>query len=403
MLIYKYLYSLIFLLFSFSILKAQPYYIYVQSAEKANYSVQVNGKKYTSNVAGETMIAGLKNGIHSLLFLLESGAKKLPVAATIKDKNVGLLLKKEGAKGYKVFAIKADKTAVAKKENASVAPANVDVAFGNMLAEVTGDSTLFKTEPIPVAAKNIEKPLATETKVDTLNTTEAVDTDASTTKGVIKANEQAINGATQITFIAFEGNKVDTVTIALANKPVVAPESPVTILENEVKPLTNTINKATISKPQVNPTVPPINEPTAAKQDSFIVKSITDTTANPFFEKEKPAISTSTKQYNFSNNTCAVIATKEDFQKLRKKMVSTSVETDMLKIAKKQFELKCFTTEQVSSLANMFLSDDGRYDFFALSIKKISDIANFPQLKKQLIDDNYQQKFEQLLAEHSQQ
>jgi len=95
---------------------------------------------------------------------------------------------------------------------------------------------------------------------------------------------------------------------------------------------------------------------------------------------------------------CAVVANNEDFLKLRRRMASRTNDEGMLEEARKYFKEKCFTTEQIKNLSSMFLSNAGKYNFFELAHNDVSDIENFPSLQSELKDEEYVNRFKNLVG-----
>ena len=87
----------------------------------------------------------------------------------------------------------------------------------------------------------------------------------------------------------------------------------------------------------------------------------------------------------------------KDLEKLKKKMVSSNTDDKMIQTAKKYIEDKCVTTDQVKSLGLLFLTDDGRYNFFDALYKNVYDISAFSSLQSQLIDPYYKKRFQAML------
>ena len=97
------------------------------------------------------------------------------------------------------------------------------------------------------------------------------------------------------------------------------------------------------------------------------------------------------------NPDCKGYATEEDFFKLRKKMVGENNEDDMIKVAKKVFKGKCFTTAYIRNLSTLFLNDGGKYNFFDAAYPYVSDTGVFSTLENQLSDAYYVKRFKAMI------
>jgi len=95
---------------------------------------------------------------------------------------------------------------------------------------------------------------------------------------------------------------------------------------------------------------------------------------------------------------CAVLANNDDFLKLRRKMAARTNDAGMLEEARKYFREKCFNTEQIRNLSSMFLSSAGKYNFFEIAHEYASDVENFPSLQSELRDENYINRFKDLVG-----
>lgn len=159
---------------------------------------------------------------------------------------------------------------------------------------------------------------------------------------------------------------------------------------------------------------------TATKEED--ANPIPDTTVtenkqpnNPFYNKEKKTDTakektvTDNEQATVQNTEtaspsltgfkqdCKKMFSDNDLDKVKKKMVSSSNDDKMIQTAKKYFEDKCLTTEQVKSLGALFLTDDARYNFFDAVYKNVYDYSSFASLENQLIDPYYKKRFRAML------
>ena len=97
------------------------------------------------------------------------------------------------------------------------------------------------------------------------------------------------------------------------------------------------------------------------------------------------------------NSDCKTNASDDDFFKLRKKMAAEKNDEAMVKVAKKAFRTRCFSTDQVKNLSSLFLKDEGRYNFFDAAYPFVSDSAVFPSLENQLTDPYYITRFKAMI------
>ena len=95
---------------------------------------------------------------------------------------------------------------------------------------------------------------------------------------------------------------------------------------------------------------------------------------------------------------CQTVASDDDFFKLRRDMVARSNDDEMITQAKKYFKAKCYRTEQIKYLSNLFLSDEGKYQFFDAAFLHVSDQQRFASLQLELKDTYYINRFKALIG-----
>lgn len=97
------------------------------------------------------------------------------------------------------------------------------------------------------------------------------------------------------------------------------------------------------------------------------------------------------------NSDCKAFATHEDFLKLRRKMAGENSVENMIKVAKKYFKLKCFSTEQIKDLSYLFLKDEGKYMFFDAAYAFTSDSDQYQLLQSLLTDEYFLNRFKAMI------
>ena len=78
-------------------------------------------------------------------------------------------------------------------------------------------------------------------------------------------------------------------------------------------------------------------------------------------------------------------------------MVAENNDENMIKVAKKYFKTKCFTTDQIKNLSVLFLKDEGKYMFFDAAYPFASDSNSYPVLETQLSDNYYITRFRAMI------
>lgn len=95
---------------------------------------------------------------------------------------------------------------------------------------------------------------------------------------------------------------------------------------------------------------------------------------------------------------CTAYADDDEYLNLRKKMEKIrDNENQMLSMANKLFEKRCFNTKQLQRLSMLFHSNEGKYKLFDNAYNHTYDPENFPALVRELTDDYYKRRFQAML------
>jgi hypothetical protein len=337
-------YCLLFILISFPALAQQNRFMYIQTETKQPFYVRMNGKVYSSSASGYLLLSKLQPGEYTFKAGFPKSKNGEITFHVTLTKNTNYQLKNFGDKGWGLVTPNAE--VVYGNQTTQAAPSNdnsTSSSFGDMLAEVTNDSTL-------ATHKNT-----------------------------------AIGKPTTITA---EGQ---TVAPAPAQTAVVKPNTVVKRSEN-VSPAgvdrTYTDGQDTV-RVFIAGTAETVKSPTAADSTKPVV---------PETPQQPVAANTPEKPVTpMINSDCKVFAGEEDFLKLRKKMAAEKKDEDMIKVAKKQFKTKCFTSEDIRNLSRLFLSEESKYYFFDAAFPYVFDTHNFAALQSELSSDYYINRFKALI------
>ncbi|HAI82864.1 MAG TPA: hypothetical protein DCL43_04285, partial [Chitinophagaceae bacterium] len=267
-----------------------------------------------------------------------------------------------------------------------------------MAATTTTSSTKIPTQASINSADTTPTPTTTD------------DTTTSITRSIVKAKEVEDSTSTTVTFLESYGDVTDTIVISIEKSTDISEA-----LNKRVASSAITRNEP--SQPAVKDTVITnltVDEKSSTSSTVIATKVPTDSTSptipkgvagNPYFQPAPDTVATSEKSNSStptvtrpaSGATCKISASNDDFVKLRKRMVSNGVEAKMIVIAQKVFGEKCFTVEQIKQLGIMFLTDDGRYNFFEMAFAYTIDVVGFATLETQLIQSTNKEKFMQLI------
>ncbi|CAN5284155.1 hypothetical protein BH11BAC6_BH11BAC6_18200 [soil metagenome] len=372
----------------------QNHFAYIQSDNNIPFDVSVNGKTYHSSSIGYVIVPKLTKGKYQ--FTISFPDKKYSnqqFNCNIEKNDEGFALKDYGDKGWGLYNLQSFDITMAGSnvaiDTTKETPKNN--AFSDMLSQVVDDTTLnMKTEPI--------KPAETKKETDAIAIiVDSIATPAtSNIPGLIKINQSSTEVGTDIFFLDNSNGMNDTIHIFY----------PVVIMDT----VAVTVSAATTT---LQDTLNPVKEETTViknvqSQDTTTVKA--GGVANPFFDKNTATKTVPATDNNTVDTTkevlsvttavredCKNMLTENDMDKLRKKMVSAGGDDKMISVAKKYIDEKCLNTAQVKSLGALFLSDDGRYNFFNAIYGSVYDTAAFPSLENQLIDPNYKKNFRALI------
>lgn len=113
--------------------------------------------------------------------------------------------------------------------------------------------------------------------------------------------------------------------------------------------------------------------------------------------EEKPVAAETPVEKPVAIVNCPASADENDFFKLRKAMAAAEGDEEMVAEAKKYFKMKCFNTAQLKNLSTLFLNDEGKYNFFDVAYKHVSDKAGFVTLQSELKDEYFINRFKAIL------
>lgn len=136
------------------------------------------------------------------------------------------------------------------------------------------------------------------------------------------------------------------------------------------------------------------SKPAADTLKKAVMKPVTETAAQPAEPEKKAATD---NKLVMVNSDCAKLATDNDVDKIRVKIL---VENDLQKkltVASKYFKTMCLYAKQIKALSELFANDEAKYKFLELAYPFAADTANFKQLHELLTDEVYVTKFKKLV------
>lgn len=393
----------------------QKHFIYVQSEDKQQFAVIMDGKVYSSSDYGYVIIPKLDDGEYK--FTVSFPLNKFPDQAfncTINKKDAGFFLK-NGANGWALENMQTQKTVASSAEKTTKSN-----AFSDMLSDVVSDSTL--SHPVVTApATEAEKPVA---DVGTVVEEQPAPTETITVRQPEKIGELQGDTGTNLVFVDQSQSGMDTISVfipadqeAKISKPrdetaasnTVPQDSDETAFQNsspaEIKPAAKKSEPVFLDDNKTTDTgsgktSPEIDNPFYNTRDN----KTPDVAAAPAEDKTQANTQTvdntsvaATTTTAGTRQDCDNMLSDDEFNKLKRKMFSQNNDDAMVRYAVKFVGKKCISTDQVKTLGSLFSSDDGRYNLYDALYKYVYDYGNYASLGSQILDPYYKKRFAALL------
>ncbi|MEP7254114.1 MAG: DUF4476 domain-containing protein [Ginsengibacter sp.] len=442
--------------FSFFAKAQQVHFVYLQTENGQPFYVKLDNKVTSSSPAGYLILPKMSEGDYTISVGFPK--KEFPEESfkvSLDKENKGFLLKNFGEKGWGLFNLQS--FALVMGENAN-APSSVktleDDPFSRMLASVVKDSSLLEKQQ-PSVINSVPdspsvKPADTVTENNTAqikvpDTTEAVKENAlnardtlvvmrDTTQVVVETPQPVISSGIVRTLQKKEKDGVEMVYVDKSDAysdtirifmPVdtTSIQKPLTtgyITKSDSATQSHTTDTATgairdsieknndaiaitpVELKKESDSIPVRDNSPGSANDSASEQSGPPATLDITGEEIKKQATPATempKVVNSSstNSDCREFATNEDFLKLRNKIAAENNKDDMVKVSKKYFKLQCYSTEQIKNLSLLFLTDEGRFQFFESAYAFTSDSSQYHTLQSQLKDPFYVNKFRAMI------
>ncbi|WP_346238291.1 DUF4476 domain-containing protein [Niabella insulamsoli] len=363
------------------------YFVYLQTEPAQPFYIKINDQKISANASGYLILPQLKDGGYKLIVGFPDGkVEEQRFDFFIDSKDKGYLIKDYGADGWGLFDLQTmlvQKALKGKEEDKAVAvkkpdppkeaprqdpaPASDVSDFTKILSQAANDPSLLeKPKPEPVEEKPVEVAVNDQSAAADPSVAQP-ETNTAPPQSKPTLHMGAGNGVTIVYDDRNESGQVDPITIFIP-----APEK-------AAQPAATKESKANAASAQAAAKKP--------EEKPFVVEE-----KKPIEQNDQPAAAS-----KITNAACKAVASDSDFLKLRRTMASQSNDDQMIAEATKAFDSKCYTTAQVKYLSSMFLSNAGKYNFFAASYSHIADKDNFPSLAAEIKDDAYKSKFQSLI------
>ena len=419
------------LLFSLAVLTASSqkvYFVYIQTESEQPFFVKINEKVVSSTGSGYVILSKLVDSTYS--FSIGFPQSKWPeqyFSVTLSRQDHGFLLKNFDEKGWGLFDLQS--LAVQMSMTGSTAGMEEKTKVENKEASVFTD-ILSKAADDPSLKEKPVQPKVEEKKPEVKESVISKPAAAADTLIVKKEEPKKEVKEPVVT------KPAETITAPVEKKEEPKPEikeQPI-VPREEVKTVTSEPYKPSLIKkwsessttdgfglvfiddyengikdtirlviPNPKPVVNVVKEePKEEKKFLEITTEVPKKEQSTVMEVEKPVVvkpvvSEQAVEKTIVKNNCSEEASESDFLKLRKKMAGEAKEESMISEARKIFKTKCFSTNQVKNLSTLFLTDEGKYNFFDMAYKYVSDMEVYSSLQAELKDEYYRSRFKAML------
>lgn len=395
----RYLLSIFFLSFCLSSLSAQEkHFVFIQSENHQPFYVFLNGELYSSTAKGYLIIPKLTDGNYNFsIGFAKNAFPEQSFQYKIGKKDLGFNLKNFGEKGWGLFdlqslqvvmAVTSNTNEVAKAISERTAPKEEDEPLISFTKKKRDIATVLVQTEVPTnrltnqPEVKSEKPTDFEVKPDNAvaESTENnnIPADAQTAlkhADIVKVSEIKEADGVHLTYAEVNGEKQDTINVIVPSDEALSKTENNSSSDTPTKPDESEIGRAT-------------------EKDSV---EFLDITTGSEKDIKQGNVATENSITSITNSNCKNIATDEDYARLRRKMAMETTDEKMIKEAKKIYRNKCFTTSQIKRLSTLFLSDEGRYDFFNASYNSVADVSQYSTLESEFIDPAFVTRFKTLL------
>ena len=420
------------------------YFIYIEAEAQQPFFVKIGEKTYSSTTSGYLILSKLKDS--SYMFSIGFPGDKWPeqqFSVATKSKDRGFLLKNFGEKGWGLFDLQTlsiqmaddaakDKTNKTGKQQVS--------AFTAILSKAANDPSLLE-KPVaivkmeeksltvqPAVVKEVVKapneqpvsntivtsqlPKADDSSVSIVKNESAIPKDTSTINDQQKVANETVAG------IAEEVKKKPDTSVP-GSQEIKKDVAAVAIIDSSVKKSqeaktqpVDVYKRSVVTKKSESSTTEGfgliyIDELVNGQKDTIRIlipnQRIVASKAGdqPAGQKKFLDITSDDKDVSRSNTvaakSCQSVASESDFLKLRKKMAAQKTDDEMINESKKTFKSKCFTTEQVKNLGNLFLNEAAKFQFYEVAYPFSSDRDNFALLEMEFKDTYFIHRFKKLV------
>ena len=292
------------------------------------------------------------------------------------------------------------KKATVKKDNPVVVINKKDSAKNDLVKKDEVKKVAEKTDTvIALIPPRKYKPDTVKTETAVINKIEKKKDSLQTQQPRVFAEkllEEKTDSSVQLIYASInKDGKRDTVYMSVATEKVIInklPPDTINKVAETIVPKKDTVREL---PKEIAVSIPKTEEKNNAP---VLITSKTDSINN--VKKDTTSTESKASPKIFVGNTnCKNLATDYDVDKLRVKMIAAENEDDKIFTARKFFRIKCFSTNQIKALSEVFPTDEGRYKLFDTAYPFVSDYGNYPQLSTLLTSQYYINRFSAMIKQ----
>lgn len=406
------------------------YFLCIQSDNHQPFYARIGEKSHASSAVGHLVIPGLKDSTYRVYIgFPQRTASEQQFKVVFNQQDLGFRLKKgEGSDwGLENWVsgelLKPQDYGKEYVDDRYLGQRKQNDAFAGLMAAVVNDSAVLYSTVVqaPPSLPVVSQGTAAVTAPGLPAPQDSIRIDSAVAIGTatvapLPASDSAVSADTAIALVDSAATLMDT---ALATAPVVAPDSTAAQAkapggQQEEKPASGTVGVRLLEEQAAKEgrklvfrdgsssgadtiaIIIPFDKELAAATDSAAALAKTpagkiDTSAG------EPADDAWKKKLVLMNSDCVNIATDHDVDKLRVKILDETNTEDRVDAAKKFFRNKCLMTRQVRALSELFINDEGRYEFFRAAYPFTADTGRFKELVDLLTEEVYIARFKTLV------
>ena len=400
----------------------QDYFALIQTDNNQAFYARLDSQFYASSPAGHLILSQLKDSSYTITIGFPGQAfPEQRFIYSVHQKDQALRLKLADGTAWRLYDGQGGELKMAPEEHQNDKPlftsAKKDDAFSRLMAAVVQDTAvmyntyaIITPSPSPATAPPVVQDTASSMVQGTLPATRdssAVSLVSPPVPPLDTLHLSAIVRDTSPSLTAMRDTlPLLTTTTLLSTAPAPTPPTVVVKLSERKSPQAlrlvyadHPANKETdtivVIIPMDSPTLRPIHP--------------SDTTHSLFPgghgpNPDSPTLSSGTVSHPkstlpFVNSDCHSYATDYDLDRLRVRMLEAGKDDDRIQTAHKIFKTKCFSTQQIKALCEVFTTDTSRFKFLETAYPFVSD-DHFPELVTLLTDPVYSGKFRTMTDRH---